>query len=189
MSGAASPLAAGIFVCLRIIAPHALDRRSRSDRRSLHRRVVAQPAEGAVARHGARDDAGRCTCRPARGHAAAQPRRLGSGLSLGLVAPGVSNLDRAFDAELYFDDHGLRQVLLQPTRLLAEPAAMREFEELRHAASLRYGRELPGTSTPSAEVLAEARWRAGPVTVMLRVEKRGALAAVTMTYEADKDLS
>jgi hypothetical protein len=119
----------------------------------------------------------------------AQPRRLGSGLSLGLVAPGVSNLDRAFDAELYFDENGLRQVLLQPTRLLAEPAAMREFEELRHAASLRYGRELPGTSTPSAEVLAEARWRAGPVTVMLRVERRGALAAVTMTYEADKDLS
>lgn len=119
----------------------------------------------------------------------AQPRRLGNGLSLGLVAPSVSNLDRAFDAELYFDDNGLRQVLLQPTRLLAAPAAMREFDELRQAASRRYGRELPATSTPSAEVRAEARWRAGPVTVTLRVETRGALAAVTMTYEADRETS
>jgi hypothetical protein len=116
----------------------------------------------------------------------AQPRQLGNGLSLGLVAPGVSNLDRAFDAELFFDGNGLRQVLLQPTRLLAEPAAMREFEELRQAAARRYGRELPASSTPSADVLAEARWRAGPVTVMLRVEKRTALAAVTMSYEADQ---
>ncbi len=70
----------------------------------------------------------------------AQPRRLGNGLSLGLVAPNVSNLDRAFDAELYFDDDGLKQVLLLPTRLLAVPAAMREFDELRQAASRRYGR-------------------------------------------------
>ena len=118
-----------------------------------------------------------------------QPRSLGNGLSLGLVAPSVSNLDRAFDAELYFDDDGLQQVLLLPTRLLAVPAAMMEFDELRQAASRRYGQELPGISTPSADVLAEARWRAGPVTIMLRVEKRGALAAVTMTYEAAKDLS
>ena len=119
----------------------------------------------------------------------AQPTRLDNGLALGLVAPNVSNLDRAFDAELYFDDDGLQQVLLRPTRLLAEPAAMREFEELRQAASRRYGRELPGVSTLSAGVLTEARWRAGPVTVMLRVEKRGALAAVTMTYEAARKLS
>ena len=119
----------------------------------------------------------------------AQPRRLDNGLSLGLVAPGVSNLDRAFDAELYFDDNGLRQVLLQPTRLLAEPAALREFDELRQAAARRYGQELPGISTQSSEVLAEARWRAGPVTVMLRVEKRGAFAAVTMSYEAARELS
>lgn len=119
----------------------------------------------------------------------AQPRWLGNGLSLGLVAPNVSNLDRAFDAELYFDDDGLQQVLLRLTRLLAEPAAMMEFNELRQAASRRYGRELPAISTPSADVLAEARWRAGPVTIMLRVEKRGPLAAVTMTYEVAKDLS
>ena len=63
---------------------------------------------------------------------------------------------------------------------------MREFEELRQAAARRYGRELPASSTPPADVLAEARWRAGPVTVMLRVEKRTALAAVTMSYEADQ---
>lgn len=119
----------------------------------------------------------------------AQPRSLGNGLSLGLVAPGVSNLDRAFDAELYFDDDGLQQVLLHPTRLLAETAAMREFEELRQAAARRYGRELPGISTPSAGVLAEARWKAGPVAITLRVERRGALAAVTMTYAAARDLS
>ena len=105
------------------------------------------------------------------------------------MAPNVSNLDRAFHAELYFDDDGLKQVLLLPTRLLTVPAAMREFDELRQAASRRYGRELPGISTPSAEVVAAARWRAGPVIVMLRVEKRGALAAVTMKYESANDLS
>jgi hypothetical protein len=114
----------------------------------------------------------------------AQPRRLDNGLTLGLVAPNVSNFDRAFDAELYFDDDGLQQVLLRATRLLTERVAMMEFDELRHAATLRYGRELPGISTSLDSVLAEARWRAGPVTIMLRVEKRGALAAVTMTYEA-----
>jgi hypothetical protein len=119
----------------------------------------------------------------------AQPRRLGNGLSLGLVAPNVSNLDRAFHAELFFDDDGLQQVLLLPTRLLAVPAAMMEFDELRQAASRRYGRELPGISTPTADVLAEARWMAGSVTITLRIEKRGALAAVTMTYEAGRDLS
>jgi hypothetical protein len=114
----------------------------------------------------------------------AQPRRLDNGLTLGLVAPNVSNFDRAFDAELYFDDDGLQQVLLRATRLLTERVAMMEFDELRHAATLRYGRELPGISTSLDSVLAEARWRAGPVTIMLRVEKRGVLAAVTMTYEA-----
>jgi hypothetical protein len=119
----------------------------------------------------------------------AQPRWLDNGLTLGLVAPNVSNLDRAFDAELYFDDGGLQRVLLRPTRLLTQPAAMMEFDDLRRAASRRYGRELPGISTPLSDVLAEARWRAGPVTIMLRVEKQGALAAVTMMYEADKDLS
>ena len=118
-----------------------------------------------------------------------QPKWLGNGRSLGLVAPSVSNLDRAFDAELYFDDDGLQQVLLLPTRLLAVPAAMREFDELRQAASRRYGQELAVASTPSADVMAESRWRAGPVTIKLRVEKRGALAAVTMTYEAARELS
>jgi hypothetical protein len=115
--------------------------------------------------------------------APAQPKRLDNGLSLGLVVPKASNLDRAFDAELYFDGDGLRQVLLLPTRLLAAPAAMAEFDELRRAASLRYGRELPA-AVPSSEVPAEARWRAGPVTVVLRVERRGGLAAVVMSYSA-----
>ena len=96
-----------------------------------------------------------------------QPKRLGNGLSLGLVAPNVSNLDRAFHAELYFDDDGLQQVLLLPTRLLTVPDAISEFDELRQAASRRYGRELPGISPPSANVVAEARWMAGSVTVTL----------------------
>jgi hypothetical protein len=90
-----------------------------------------------------------------------QPKSLDNGLSLGLVVPRVSNLDRAFDAELYFDDAGLQQVLLLPTRLLATSSAMMEFDELRQAASRRYGRELPTTGTPSADVPAEARWLAG----------------------------
>lgn len=111
-----------------------------------------------------------------------QPKSLDNGLALGLVVPKVSNLDRAFDAELYFDNGGLQHVLLVPTRLLAKPAAMREFEELRQAASLRYGRELPGTGPPSPDVPAEARWSAGPVTITLRVEMRGAQAAVVMSY-------
>ncbi len=119
----------------------------------------------------------------------AQPRRLGNGLSLGLVVPNVSNLERAFDAELFFNDDGLQQVVLLPTRLLAVPAAMMEFDELRQAASRRYGRELPATSTPAADVMAEARWLAGSVTVTLRVEKRGALAAITMTYDAGREIS
>jgi hypothetical protein len=33
-------------------------------------------------------------------------------------------------------------------------------------------------------VPAEARWQAGPVTVTLRVERRGELAAVMMSYVA-----
>ena len=114
----------------------------------------------------------------------AQSKSLDNGLSLGLVVPKASNLDRAFDAELYFDDRGLQQVLLLPTRLLAAPAAMMEFDELRQAASRRYGRELPGTATPSADVPAEARWRAGPVMITLRVERHGAQAAVVMSYSA-----
>jgi hypothetical protein len=119
----------------------------------------------------------------------AQPKSLDNGLSLGLVVPKVSNLDRAFDAELYFDDAGLQQVLLLPTRLLAASAAMMEFDELRQAASRRYGRELSGTATPSPDVPAEARWRAGPVAITLRVEKRGAHAAVVMSYAAAKGRS
>jgi hypothetical protein len=112
----------------------------------------------------------------------AQPKSLDNGLSLGLVVPKVSNLNRAFDAELYFDDGGLQHVLLLPTRLLATPAAMAEFDELRQAASLRYGQEVPGTGPPSPDIPAEARWRSGPVTITLRVEKRGAQAAVVMSY-------
>ena len=111
-----------------------------------------------------------------------QSKSLDNGLSLGLVVPRVSNLDRAFGAELYFGDHGLQQVHLIPTRLLAPSAAMSEFDELRRAASLRYGRELAVTGTRSADVPAEAHWRAGPVTVTLRVEQRGEYAAVLMFY-------
>ncbi len=116
----------------------------------------------------------------------AQPKSLANGLSLGLVVPKASNLDRAFDAELYFDDAGLQQVLLLPTRLLTTSAAMMEFDELRQAASRRYGRELPSTGTPSADVPAEARWMAGPVMIALRVENRGAYAAVVMSYASAK---
>jgi hypothetical protein len=116
----------------------------------------------------------------------AQPKSLDNGLALGLVVPKVSNLERAFDAELYFDDRGLQQVLLLPTRLLAAPAAMMEFDELRQAASRRYGRELPATGTPSAAVPAEARWMAGPVMITLRIEQRGTQAAVVMSYAAAK---
>lgn len=119
----------------------------------------------------------------------AQPKSLDNGLSLGLVAPKVSNLDRAFNAELYFDERGLQQVLLLPTRLLAPSAAMVEFDELRRAASLRYGREIAGTATRAADVAAEAHWRAGPVMVTLRVEQRGEFAAVTMSYAADRGRS
>ncbi|MGB3430052.1 MAG: hypothetical protein WBA53_17955 [Burkholderiaceae bacterium] len=113
-----------------------------------------------------------------------QPKSLDNGLSLGLVASKVSNLDRAFNAELYFDDHGLQQVLLLPTRLLTPTAAMIEFDELRQAASLRYGRELAGTGTRSAGIPAEAHWRAGPVMVTLRIEQRDEFAAVLMSYAA-----
>lgn len=113
-----------------------------------------------------------------------QPKSLDNGLLLGLVVPKVSNLDRAFNAELYFDERGLQQVLLLPTRLLVPSAAMTEFDALRQAASRRYGREIAGAGTLSADVPAEAHWRAGPVTVTLRVERRGEYAAVMMSYAA-----
>lgn len=113
-----------------------------------------------------------------------QPKLLDNGLSLGLVVPRVSNLDRAFNAELYFDDRGLQQVLLLPTRLLAPSAAMMEFDELRQAASRRYGRELDGAGAAAVDGAAAAQWKAGPVTVTLRVERRGEYAAVVMSYAA-----
>lgn len=106
-----------------------------------------------------------------------------AGLALQLIAPRVSNLERAFDAELYFGADGLQQVRLRPSRLLAPGAAMAEFEELRAAAGRRYGRELPAQTPPG--VAAQARWAAGPVTVTLQVEPEGSLAAVTMVYSAD----
>jgi hypothetical protein len=118
-----------------------------------------------------------------------QPKSLDNGLSLGLVASKVPNLDRVFDAELYFDGNGLQQVLLLPTRLLPPSAAMGEFEELRRAASLRYGRELSAVGTRSAAIPAEAHWKAGPVTVTLRVETRGEYAAVVMSYAAARGRS
>lgn len=113
-----------------------------------------------------------------------QPKSLGNGLSLGLVMPRATNLERAFNAELYFDERGLQQVLLQPTRLLLPSAAMSEFEELRAVAARRYGRELAPSGPRPVDVPAEARWQAGPVTVTLRVERRGELAAVMMSYVA-----
>jgi len=118
-----------------------------------------------------------------------QPKSLDNGLSLGLVAPQVSNLDRAFNAELYFDERGLQQVLLLPTRLLVPSAAMIEFDALRQAASRRYGREIAGTGTRAANVPAEVHWRAGPVTVTLRVEQRGEYAVVMMSYAAARGRS
>jgi hypothetical protein len=113
-----------------------------------------------------------------------QPKTLGNGLSLGLVVPKASNLERAFNAELYFDERGLQQVLLLPTRLLTPSAAMSEFEELRVVASRRYGRELAASGPRAADMPAEAQWKAGPVTVTLRVERWGELAAVMMSYAA-----
>jgi hypothetical protein len=110
------------------------------------------------------------------------PVRDATGLALGLVAPRVSNLERAFDAELYFGSDGLQQVRLRPTRLLPPPAAMAEFEDLRQAAGRRYGRELPAATVPG--VVAQARWAAGPVIVTLQVEPAGELAAVRMIYSA-----
>ena len=111
-----------------------------------------------------------------------EPKSLGNGLSLGLVMPRATYVERAFNAELYFDVRGLLLVLLQPTRLLAPSAAMSEFEELRLVAGRRYGRELVPSGPRPADVPAEARWQAGPVTVTLRVERRGELAAVMMSY-------
>lgn len=116
-----------------------------------------------------------------------EPKSLDNGLSLGLVVPKVSNLDRAFNAELYFDERGLQQVLLLPTRLLAPSAAMIEFDELRQAASRRYGREIGATGTRSTDVPAEAQWRAGLVRITLRVEQRGEYAAVMMSYAVAKE--
>ncbi len=46
----------------------------------------------------------------------AEPKRLANGLELKLVAAGVDNLERAFDAELYFGADGLQMVRLLPTR-------------------------------------------------------------------------
>jgi hypothetical protein len=113
------------------------------------------------------------------------PRTLEDGLELRLVAPQVSNLERAFDAELYFGADGLQKVRLLPTRRLATPAALREFEELRQEAGRRYGRELAAVPAQPG-VITQARWAAGPVTVTLGVEQDGPLAAVTMTYAAER---
>jgi hypothetical protein len=116
----------------------------------------------------------------------AEPRQLADGLELKLVAFGVDNLERAFDAELYFRDGGLQKVLLVPTRRLTAGAAASAFEELRHAAARRYGKEQPAGPAASAGTTAEARWIAGRVTITLRLEHQGPMGRVTMTYETDR---
>jgi hypothetical protein len=112
----------------------------------------------------------------------AEPKRLANGLELRLVAAGVDNLERAFDAELYFGADGLQMVRLLPTRALAAAAATSEFEALRHAAMLRYGKEQADTARPGEGAVAQARWVAGPVVVTLRLERSGAMGLITMTY-------
>jgi hypothetical protein len=116
----------------------------------------------------------------------AAPKQLANGLELKLVAFGVDNLERAFDAELYFRDGGLQKVLLHPTRRLTAGAAASAFEELRHAASLRYGKERPAGIPSVAGTAAEARWVSGRVTITLRLEDQGAMGRVTMTYATDR---
>lgn len=113
--------------------------------------------------------------------APASPKRLANGLELKLTAEGVENLERAFDAELYFDADGLQKVVLLPTRPLFAGAAAAEFESLRQSATMRYGREL-SASTPAPAGAAQARWSAGPVVVTLRLEADGNIGRVTMTY-------
>jgi len=115
----------------------------------------------------------------------AEPKRLANGLELKLVAAGVDNLERAFDAELYFNDAGLQMVRLLPTRALAAAAAVSEFESLRHAAALRYGKERPVTAAPGVVAVAQARWVAGRVVITLQLERSGAMGLVTMTYATD----
>ena len=115
----------------------------------------------------------------------AQPKRLANGLELKLVATSVDNLERAFDAELYFNDAGLQMVRLLPTRALASAAAVPEFESLRHAAALRYGREQAAAAGPRAGAVAQSRWVAGPVVITLELERSGAMALITMTYATE----
>lgn len=78
-----------------------------------------------------------------RAFAPAESSRLANGLDLKLTANGVENLERAFDADFYFNDGGLQKVVLRPTRSLTFNAAASEFESLRRAATLRYGKEQP----------------------------------------------
>ncbi len=115
----------------------------------------------------------------------AEPKRLANGLELKLVAAGVDNLERAFDAELYFGADGLQMVRLLPTRALAAAAATSEFEALRHAATLRYGKERAVAAGPGAGAVAQARWVAGPVVITLQLERSGAMGLITMTYATD----
>lgn len=115
----------------------------------------------------------------------AEPKRLENGLELKLIAAGVDNLERAFDAELYFGADGLQKVRLLPTRPLAPAAAASEFEALRHAATLRYGKEQAVAAGPGAGAVAQARWVAGRVVITLALERSGAMGLVTMTYATD----
>ena len=117
---------------------------------------------------------------------AAEPRQLANGLELKLVAAGVDNLERAFDAELYFGTDGLQKVRLLPTRPLMAAAASAEFDALRQAATLRYGKERAVAGGPGGGgAVAQARWVAGRVVVTLQLERSGAMGLVTMTYATD----
>lgn len=116
---------------------------------------------------------------------AVEPKQLANGLQLKLVAAGVDNLERAFDAELYFSADGLQMVRLLPTRALAASAATSEFEALRRAATLRYGKEQAVAAGAEAGAVAQARWVAGSVVVTLQIERSGASWLVTMTYATE----
>jgi hypothetical protein len=117
---------------------------------------------------------------------AVEPKQIANGLQLKLVAAGVDNLERAFDAELYFGADGLQMVRLLPTRALAASAAASEFEALRHAATLRYGKERAVAAGPGGgSAVAQARWVAGRIVVTLQLERSGAMGLVTMTYATD----
>ena len=113
-----------------------------------------------------------------------ESRPLANGLELKLTANGVENLERAFDADFYFNESGLQTVLLRPTRSLTINAAASEFESLRRSATLRYGKEQPAASASHSPPAAESRWISGRVTITLQLEQHGSMGRITMSYSA-----